>query len=333
MQATIPDMMQVVEILRPGPAEVLQIGLRPTAKPGRGELLVRVIAAGVNKVDTLQRTGGFPPPAGASDIPGVEISGVVVAVGDGKTHHKIGDVVCALASGGGYAEYAVVRDELSLPIPIGVSPVDAAGLPEAYFTLWLHLVENGQMKSGRTVLVHGGTSGIGSAAIQLATAMGGNVWATAGTDAKCEACVELGAVAAVNYRNVDFVEAIQSATAGRGVDIVLDIVGGDYVPRNYEAAAEGGRIVQVGFMAGRRAEIDLVRLMRKRLTHVGGSLRPQSDVAKASISEALLKHVWPLFSGGGLRTVTDCTFRFHEAEYAHRRMEASTHIGKILLVP
>lgn len=333
MQVDIPEIMQAVEIPRPGPAEVLRVVSRPTPKPAAGEVLVRVVAAGVNKVDTLQRAGGFPPPSGATDIPGVEISGKVVATGGGMTRNRVGDEVCALAAGGGYAEYAVVRDELTLPVPAGVTLVDAAGLPEAYFTLWLHLVENGRMRPGLTVLVHGGTSGIGSAAIQLATAMGGTVWATAGTDEKCRACEELGAVSAINYRKQDFVEAVHAATAGRGVDLLVDIVGGDYVARNYEATAEGGRILQVGFMAGRMANVDLVRLMRRRLSHIGGSLRPQSDDAKAAIARGLHEKVWPLFPERRLRPVTDSTFELRDAAQAHRRLESSDHIGKILLLP
>lgn len=333
MRASIPDTMKAVEITHPGPADVLRTVRRPTPMPARGEILVRVIAAGVNRVDILQRTGGFPPPPGTTDIPGVELSGEVVAIGQGAIRTRIGDIVCALAAGGGYAEYAVVCDGHALPVPAGVSPVDAAGLPEAYFTLWLHLVENGNMRPGMTVLVHGGGSGIGSAAIQLAKAMGGVVLATAGSEEKCRACLALGADAAFNYRDRDFVEAVHVETAGRGADIVIDIVGGDNVARNYEAAAEGGRILQVGFMADRMASVDLVRLMRKRLAHIGGSLRPQPESAKTAIADALRAQVWPLFEGGRLRPVIDSKFPLSEAAEAHRRLESSVHFGKILLVP
>lgn len=333
MSASIPDSMLAVEISRPGPPEVLNLVSRPTPQVGERELLVRVAAAGVNKVDTLQRAGGYPSPPGASDLPGVEFSGEVVATGRGVTRFRPGDTVCALVGGGGYAEFALVHETNALPIPAGVSLLDAAGLPEAYFTVWMNLVENGQMREGLTVLVHGGTSGIGTAVIQLASAMGGTVWATAGTPEKCAACESLGATRAINYREEDFVEVIRDETAGRGVDIVVDIVGGDYVARNYEAAADRGRILQVGFMQSRQANIDVLPLIIKRLAHLGASLRPQSTATKAGIARAVEETVWPLFAGGRLRPVTDRRFALRDAAEAHRRLEASAHVGKIILVP
>ena len=330
--ATTPSKMTAVRALRPGGPEVLSAtGDYLVPEPKTGEILVKVASAGVNRIDALQRAG-FPLP-GIPDILGVEVAGEVVARGPGVERFRIGDVVCGLVSGGGYAEYVAVPETNALPPPEGVSLIHAGGLPEVYFTVWMNLMDNGRLAAGETLLVHGGTSGIGSAAIQLARAFGATVIATAGSQEKCDACLALGAERAINYRTEDFVEVVRDFTLGRGVDLVLDIVGGDYVMRNYEAAKAGGRILQVGFMRDRDARIDIVQLMLKRLAHLGASLRPQSTTFKAAIAAQVEARVWPLFASGALRPVVECVLPLQEAQEAHRRLELSAHIGKILLTP
>lgn len=330
--ATLPGKMTAVRALQPGGPEVLSATSDyEIPEPEAGEILVRVVSAGVNRIDALQRAG-FPLP-GIPDILGVEVAGEVVARGPGAQRFKIGDAVCGLVLGGGYAEYVAIPESNALPPPEGVSLIHAGGLPEVYFTIWMNLMDNGRLTAGETLLVHGGTSGIGSAAIQLARAFGATVIATAGSREKCEACLALGAERAINYRDEDFVEAVRDFTSGRGVDLVLDIVGGDYVMRNYEATAAGGRILQVGFMRNRDARIDIVQLMLKRLAHLGASLRPQSMAFKAAIARQVEARVWPLFASGALRPVVECVLPLTQAQEAHRRLESSTHIGKLLLTP
>ena len=328
---TIPDTMTAIGIATPGGPEALKPETRPVPKPGNGEVLVKLKAAGVNRPDVMQRQGRYPPPPGASDIPGLEIAGEVVALGQGVSRYKIGDRVCALVPGGGYAEYCAVHETNALPIPDGVSFVEAAGIPETYFTVWTNVFERGGLKAGETILVHGGTSGIGTTAIMLAKAFGATVMATAGSDDKCAACKKLGADHAINYRTQDFVAETRTATAGKGVDVILDMVGGDYAARNHDAAAIGGRIVQIAVQAGPKATVDLSRIMLKRLTHTGSTLRARPVADKAAIAQALRKNVWPLLAQGRCKPVVHATFPLAEAAKAHALMETSQHIGKIVL--
>ncbi len=328
---TIPDTMTAIGIAAPGGPEVLKPETRPVPKPGAGEILVKVKAAGVNRPDVMQRQGRYPPPPGAPDIPGLEIAGEIVAIGQGGTRHKLGDRVCALVPGGGYAEYCAVHETNALPIPDGVSFVEAAGIPETYFTVWTNVFERGGLKAGETFLVHGGTSGIGTTAIMLAKAFGASVMATAGSDDKCAACKKLGADHAFNYQTQDFVAETRTATAGKGVDLILDMVGGDYAARNHDAASVGGRIVQIAVQAGPKATVDLSRIMLKRLTHTGSTLRARPVADKALIAEALSKNVWPLLAQGRCKPVVHATFPLAEAAKAHALMETSQHIGKIVL--
>jgi NADPH2:quinone reductase len=315
----------------PGGPEVLQATTRPVPKPGAGEILVAVAAAGINRPDVLQRLGGYAPPPGASDIPGLEIAGTVVALGEGARRFALGDEVCGLVAGGGYAQYAVVHESNALPVPAGLSLLEAASIPETYFTVWSNVFQRGGLKSGESFLVHGGSSGIGTTAIQLARAFGAMVIATAGSAEKCAACRELGAAHAVNYREQDFVAAAKQATGGHGVDLILDMVGGDYIGRNYEAAAESGRIVQIAFLNGPKAEVDFRRLMMKRLTHTGSTLRPRTIAEKAAIAAELEAKVWPLLAQGRCKPVIHETFPLARAGDAHRLMESNAHIGKIVL--
>ena len=325
--------MKAVEIAAPGPAEVLRLADRPVPSPGPGEVLVRVAAAGVNRADIMQRQGSYPPPAGASDIPGLELSGAVAAVGPEVANLSAGDEVCALVSGGGYAEYCVVPAPQCLPLPPGVTLRQAAALPEAYCTVWTNVFERGRLAAGETLLVQGGSSGVGTAAIQLARALGARVLATAGSVAKCAACEALGAERAVNYRQEDFVAAVREATGGRGADVILDLVGGAYLQRNLDSLAVEGRLVLIAVMGGIRGEVNLAALMSRRQTVTGSTLRSRPVAAKAAICAALRARVWPRFADGALRPVVHATYPLAAAADAHRVMESSTHVGKLLLVP
>jgi putative PIG3 family NAD(P)H quinone oxidoreductase len=322
--------MTAIEISRPGGPDVLVPVLRPVPDPRPGELLVRVEAAGVNRPDALQREGGYPPPPGASDIPGLEIAGTVVALGAGATRYAEGDRVTALVPGGGYAEYATVAAENALPYPDGYDAVRAAALPETFFTVWSNVFDRAGLRPGETLLVHGGTSGIGTTAIQLAKAFGARVVTTAGSDAKCQVCRDLGADVAVNYRSADFVEATRDATDGRGADVILDMVGGDYIERNYEAAAVEGRIVQIAFLRSARASVNFTRLMLKRLVHTGSTLRARDVAFKAAIARRLEAEVWPLLASGTVAPVIDSVVPLADAATAHALLEAD-HVGKIVL--
>jgi putative PIG3 family NAD(P)H quinone oxidoreductase len=323
--------MTVIEIAAPGGPEQLRSAVRPVPRPGAREVLVRVAAAGVNRPDVMQRQGRYPPPAGASDIPGLEVAGEVVALGSDVSGLKVGDQITALLSGGGYAEYALAAASLCLPVPHGLTMVEAAALPETFFTVWTNVFERGRCKPGDNVLIHGGTSGIGTTAIQLATALGARVFATAGSDEKARACERLGAVRGINYRTQDFVELIRQDTAGKGVDVILDMVGGDYLDRNLQVAAVEGRLVIISMLGGSRAEIKLNLVVAKRLTVTGSTLRARSVEEKAAVADAVRGNVWPLLVAGRVRPVIHATFPFAEAAAAHELMESSNHIGKIVL--
>ncbi len=327
----LPQTMTAIGFDAPGGPEVLKPQQRPVPQPGPGQVLVHVAVAGVNRPDVLQRMGGYAPPPGASDIPGLEIAGRIVALGEGVSRYEIGDQVCALVAGGGYAEYAVVHEDNALPIPAGLSLEEAGAIPETYFTVWTNVFQRGGLKKGESFMVHGGTSGIGTTAIQLAKAFGATVLATAGSDDKCAACRELGADHAINYRTEDFVAAAKAATGGRGVNLILDMVGGDYINRNYDAAAESGRIVQIAFLNGPKAEVNFSRLMLKRLTHTGSTLRPRTIAEKAAIARELEEKVWPLLTEGRCKPVIHARFPLAQAAEAHRLMESNAHIGKIVL--
>ncbi len=329
--ANLPSRMTAIGIKAPGGPDMLVAETRPLPAPGAGEILVKVAAAGVNRPDVMQRQGLYPPPKGASDIPGLEIAGEVVALGSGVTRWKPGDKVCALVIGGGYAEYCLAHESHALALPRGYSMVEAAAIPETFFTVWHNVFERGGLKSGETLLVHGGSSGIGTAAIQLAKAFGARVIATAGSTEKCAACKKLGADFAVNYKTEDFVAATKSATGGAGADVILDMVGGDYIERNYEAAAVEGRIVQIAFQGSPKAEVDFRRIMLKRLHHTGSTLRSRSVADKAAIARAIEDKVLPLLAAGKVRPMIDSTFALNDAAAAHARMESSAHIGKIVL--
>ena len=325
------SMMKAIEISEPGGPRALQATERPVPQPGEGEILVRIKCAGVNRPDVLQRTGGYPPPPGASDIPGLEISGTVEAFGPGASKFGQGDAVCALVPGGGYAEFGTVHETNALPVPSGFTFAEAAAVPETYFTVWHNVFQRGGLKPGETLLVHGGTSGIGTTAIQLAKAFGANVITTAGSADKCAACTKLGADRAVNYREEDFVEAVKETTGGKGADVILDMVGGDYITRNYQAAAVEGRIVQIAFLGGAKAEANFSLLMVKRLVHTGSTLRARTVEFKAGLAAELQEHVWPLFAERKVQPVMDMIYPLSEAWRAHERMEAGSHIGKIVL--
>jgi putative PIG3 family NAD(P)H quinone oxidoreductase len=327
----LPQSMTAIGFEAPGGPEVLQPQTRPVPRPGAGELLIAVEAAGINRPDVLQRKGGYAPPPGASDIPGLEIAGTVMASGAGVTRFAIGDKVCGLVAGGGYAQYATVHESNALPIPSGLSMIEAGAIPETFFTVWVNVFQRGGLKAGESFMVHGGTSGIGTTAIMLAKAFGATVLATAGSAEKCQACLNLGADYAINYREEDFVAVAKQATGGRGVDLILDMVGGDYINRNYEVAAESGRIAQIAFLNGPKAEVDFRRLMMKRLTHTGSTLRPRTIAEKAAIAEDLHARVWPLLEAGRCKPVIHSTFPLAEAAAAHALMESNAHIGKIVL--
>jgi NADPH2:quinone reductase len=328
----VSQTMRVVEISRPGTPDVLVPAERPIPVAGTGEVLVRVAAAGVNRPDVLQRRGMYPPPPGASDLPGLEVSGTIAALGPDVHGWREGDQVCALISGGGYAEYCVIPAPQCLPLPRGVDLIHAGGIPETTFTVWTNVFDRGRLASGETLLVHGGSSGIGTTAIQLAHARRARVFATAGSADKCAACEALGAEQAINYHETDFVAAVREATAGRGVDVVLDMVAGEYVQRNLEALAIDGRLVVIGRQGGMKSEIDVMPILRKRLTLTGSTLRTRSVAEKGAIAEAVRHHVWPLFESGDVRVVLHQTFPLEQAAEAHRVMEAGTHIGKLVLL-
>ncbi len=327
----IPAEMRVVEIAGPGGPEVLRLATRRVPKPAAGEILIRVRAAGVNRPDALQRAGAYDPPKGASDLPGLEAAGEVAAVGPGGTVWAVGDEVTALLPGGGYAEYAVTHQDHALSVPEGMDMVAAAGLCETFFTVWSNVFLRGRLAGGESLLVHGGSSGIGTTAIQLAAARGARVFATAGSAEKCAACRDLGAEIGVNYREEDFVAAVRESTAGRGVDVILDMVGGDYIARNLRALAQDGRLVMIAFLQGAKAEINFAQVMMRRQTITGSTLRPQSVEAKARIAADLRREVWPLLAAGRIAPVIDRVFPLEEAAAAHARMESSAHIGKIIL--
>ena len=320
--------MRVIEISEPGGPEVLVPAERAVPVAGAGEIVIRVAYAGVNRPDALQRAGAYAPPPDASDLPGLECSGTVVETGPGVTRWSVGDKVCALLPGGGYAEYVVTPAAHALPVPEGMDMRQAACLPETYFTVFSNVFMRGGLKAGERFLIHGGSSGIGTTAIQLAAARGARVFATAGSDEKCAACTELGAERAINYRNEDFVEILK---AEGGANLILDMVGGDYIPRNVNALANDGRLVQIAFLSGPKAELNFAQVMARRLTITGSTLRPQSRAAKAAISEALEAEIWPLLASGRVAPVIDSEYPLEDAAKAHARMETSQHVGKIVL--
>ncbi len=329
---TLPETITVIEIEgNGGGPEVLKPASRPLPQPQGRELLVKVEAAGVNRPDVLQRIGNYPPPPGASDIPGLEIAGEVVAAGPEATRYKVGDRVCALVTGGGYASYCLADERASLPFPAGFDAVHAAALPETFFTVWQNVFVRGGLKSGERFLVHGGSSGIGTVAIQLAKAFGATVYTTAGSAEKCAVCQKLGAGRAINYREEDYVAVLKEETGGKGVNLILDMVGGDYVERNILAAAEDGRIHQIAFQTGSKVTVDLMRLMLKRVTLTGSTLRPRPMEVKGALAKGLEEQVWPLLAKGEIKPVIDSTFPLDHAADAHRRMETNAHIGKIIL--
>lgn len=328
---SVPLEMTVVEIAAPGGPEQLKLSVRPVPRPGDEEVLVRVAAAGVNRPDVMQRQGRYPAPEGASDLPGLEIAGEIVAMGPKVSGLSIGEQVTALLPGGGYATYAIAAAPLCLPVPTGISMVEAAAIPETFFTVWTNLFDRGGCKAGETVLIHGGTSGIGTTAIQLACAWGARVFATAGSDDKARACERLGAIRGINYRTEDFVEIMRAQTGGKGVDVTLDMVAGSYVARNLEVAALEGRVVVISLLGGSRAEINMGMILTKRLTLTGSTLRARTIPQKAAVANAVRQNVWPLLAAGRVRPVIHATFPLAEASEAHRLMETSNHIGKIVL--
>lgn len=328
---TFPETMSAITISEPGGPDVLRLEQLPVSPPGPSEILIRVAAAGVNRPDLLQRAGLYPPPQGASEIPGLEVAGTVQTVGSEVSRWKTGDRVCALTPGGGYAEYALVDASNVLPVPSGLPLEEAAAIPETFFTVWHNVFERGALKEGETLLVHGGGSGIGTTATMLGKAFGATVVVTAGSDEKCEACRKLGADMAINYREEDWVAAIKETTGGRGADVILDMVGGPYVAKNYQAAAVEGRIVNIAFLQGSRVEVDYMRLMLKRLTHTGSTLRSQPIAAKARIAAQLQEKVWPLLTQGKCRPLIHKRYPLADAAQAHALMETNAHIGKIVL--
>ena len=327
----LPREMPVVQIVAPGGPEQLQPSTRPVPQPGEGEVLIRVEAAGVNRPDVMQRQGRYPPPPGASDLPGMEVAGEIAALGTKVSGLALGDKVTTLLPGGGYAGYALAAAPLCLPIPAGLSMVEAAALPETFMTVWTNLFERGGCKAADKVLIHGGTSGIGTTAIQLARAFGARVFATAGSEQKARACERFGAVRGIDYKTEDFVAVIREATQGYGIDITLDMVAGSYVQRNLDIAAIEGRIVTISLLGGSRAEINLGTVLTKRLTLTGSTLRSRSIAQKAAIADAVRQHVWPLLAAGSVKPIIHATFPLAQASEAHRLMESSNHIGKIVL--
>lgn len=329
--ANIPDQMTVIEIAAPGGPEQLKLARRPTPKPGEGEVLVRVAAAGVNRPDVMQRQGKYPPPPGASDIPGLEIAGEVVALGAKVSGLALGEEVTALLAGGGYAEYALAAAPLCLPVPKGLSLIEAAAIPETFFTVWTNLFDRGGCKAGDAVLIHGGTSGIGTTAIQLAAARGARVFATAGTPDKARACERLGAARGIDYKTEDFVEVVRKETDGKGVDVILDMVAASYFARNVEALALEGRLVVISLLGGARTELNLNTVMSKRIFITGSTLRIRTVAQKALVAEGVRRNVWPLLEQKRVHPVIHATFPLAEAGDAHRMIESSQHIGKIVL--
>jgi len=328
----LPETMTVIEAKGNGGPEVLVAGTRPVPEPGPGEVLIEVEAAGINRPDVLQRQGLYPAPKGASDLLGLEVAGKVVKLGPGATRFQVGDLVCALVNGGGYAEYAVAPEATTLPVPPGLTLIEAAALPETVFTVWHNVFERANLQPGEWLLVHGGTSGIGTTAIQIASALGAKVMVTVGSAEKARAAEALGAVRAVNYAQEDFVEAVRVETGGHGANVILDMVGGDYVDRNLRAAALDGRIVQIAFLKGSKVDVDLMRLMLRRLTLTGSTLRAQTPEAKARMAKGVEERIWPLIAQGKLKPVIDSTFPLKDAAEAHRRIDDPGHIGKIVLV-
>jgi len=330
MQTPPPDMIAVA-ITTPGGPDVLKATTLPTPRPGAGQVLVKVAAAGVNRPDVAQRMGHYPPPPGHSPLPGLEIAGEVAATGEGVSRWTPGDKVCALVNGGGYAQFCIAEETSTLPVPAGLDMVQAAAVPETFFTVWNNVFVRGRLAAGEWFLVHGGSSGIGTTAIQLAKSFGARVLATAGSAGKCKACLDLGADRAIDYKTEDFVAAAKQATGGKGVDVILDMVGGDYTDKNIVAAAEDGRIVQIATLGGADVKINLARLMVKRVTLTGSTLRPRTREVKAGFARALEEKVWPLIGAGKVKVVMDATFPLAQAAEAHRRLETSQHIGKIVL--
>ena len=327
----LPAEMRAIEIKQPGGPEVLVPARRPVPKPGTGEVLIRVAAAGVNRPDVLQRQGAYAPPPGASDLPGLEVAGEIVATGLETPRWTVGDRVTALVAGGGYAEFAAAPAQQCLPIPGKLGMTEAAALPETFFTVWTNVFERGRLKAGESFLVHGGSSGIGTTAIQLASHFGARVFATAGSADKCSKCKELGASVVIDYKTQDFVQVVELETGGKGVDLILDMVGGDYINRNLQCLAVEGRLVQIAFLKGAKAEINFASLMMKRQTITGSTLRPRSVAEKGAIARALEEKVWPLVAGGQVRPLIHATFPLEQAVEAHRLMESSAHLGKIVL--
>ncbi|MBN8978369.1 MAG: NAD(P)H-quinone oxidoreductase [Rhizobiales bacterium] len=327
----LPAQMTVIGISKPGGPEVLLPETRPVPAPGPGELLVKVAAAGVNRPDVAQRSGSYPPPPGASDLPGLEIAGEVVAVGSGATRHKIGDKVMSLVAGGGYAEYCLAPDAQAISVPDALSIIEAGATPETLMTVWHNVFERGKLQAGETMLIHGGSSGIGTMAIQLAKAFGAKVIVTVGSQDKADACLKLGADHAINYKTQDFVALSRELTGGNGPNLIVDMVGGDYIEKNYDAAAMDGRIVQIAFLGGPKATVNFAKLMTKRLVHTGSTLRPRSPADKAAMVAAIEANVMPLIRTGKVKPLIDSTFPLRGAADAHRRMETSQHVGKIVL--
>ncbi len=327
----LPAQMTVVGISKPGGPEVLLPETRAVPVPGPGEILIKVAAAGINRPDVAQRSGSYPPPPGASDLPGLEVAGEVVAVGSGATKHKLGDKVMSLVAGGGYAQYCIAQDAQAMTVPPALSMLEAGAIPETLMTVWHNVFERGALKPGETLLVHGGSSGIGTMAIQLAKAFGSKVIVTVGSKDKAEACLKLGAARAINYKTEDFVAEVKTATDGAGANVILDMVGGDYIERNYDAAAIEGRVVQIAFLGGPKANVNFAKLMVKRLHHTGSTLRPRSNADKAAMVAAIEAKVMPLLREGRVKPLIDSTFPLEKAADAHRRIETSEHIGKIVL--
>ena len=328
---TLPETMNCIEIPEPGGPEALKTTTRPVPTPAPSEVLIRVEVAGINRPDCVQRQGNYAPPSGTTDIPGLEVSGEIVAVGVEIKNWSVGDKVAALLAGGGYAEYAVAPFQQCLPIPDGLSMIEAAALPETFFTVWTNVFERGALKKGETLMIHGGSSGIGTTAIQIASHMGVRVIATTGSADKCQACADLGAERTVNYHEEDFVEAAREFGGGKGVDVILDMVGGDYIAKNIKSLAPDGRLVQIAFLQGSKADINFMSVMLKRLTLTGSTLRPQSIERKGEIAAALIENVWPLISSGKIKPVIYKTFALNQVAEGHALMESSQHIGKIML--
>ncbi|HET7490867.1 MAG TPA: NAD(P)H-quinone oxidoreductase [Bradyrhizobium sp.] len=327
----VPSQMTVIAISKPGGPEVLLPETRGVPKPGPNEILIKVEAAGVNRPDVAQRSGSYPPPPGASDLPGLEVAGEVVALGEGVRKHKPGDKVMSLVAGGGYAQYCIAQDAQAIAVPSSLTILEAGAMPETLMTVWHNVFERGRLAPGETILIHGGSSGIGTMAIQLAKAFGSKVIVTVGTKDKADACLKLGADHAINYKNEDFVAAAKAMTSGTGPNVILDMVGGDYIERNYDAAATEGRIVQIALLGGPKATVNFAKLMVKRLHHTGSTLRPRSNADKAAMVSAIEAKVMPLVREGRIKPVMDSTFPLEKAADAHRRMETSEHIGKIVL--